>query len=88
LADQYRKKSLNYRSDHLLMTIGDDFKYKTTEKTERLLAQWEMLFRYINDRPDEFRMQIRWSNLTAYFDGLRSFETQVRNAQVDKHIVI
>ncbi|KAJ7544316.1 hypothetical protein O6H91_09G073800 [Diphasiastrum complanatum] len=70
LLDQYRKKSTLYKSNTLLVPLGDDFRYGSLEEAELQFRNYQALFDYINSR-SELKSQIQFGTLEDYFSALR-----------------
>lgn len=76
LLDQYRKKAALYRSNCVLIPLGDDFRYQTSQEAEAQYANYQAIFDYINKNiPD---VQIKFGTLSEYFKSAReSFDGPV-----------
>jgi hypothetical protein len=59
------------RHNKLLIPLGDDFKYKNLEMITHIFTNYERLFTYINENYDQYRINIKWSNLTDYFSAAK-----------------
>ncbi|KAJ7531155.1 hypothetical protein O6H91_14G034400 [Diphasiastrum complanatum] len=70
LLDQYRKKSTLYKSNTLLVPLGDDFRYTSLEEAELQFRNYQALFDYINSHP-ELKAQVHFGTLEDYFSSLR-----------------
>lgn len=71
LLDQYRKKSLLFRSRNVLIPVGDDFRYQSEAETTLMFTNYQTLFDFINARADKYHMHVRFANLSSYFDSVR-----------------
>ncbi|GBG76570.1 hypothetical protein CBR_g22451 [Chara braunii] len=71
LLDQYRKKSLLYRTNTLLVMLGDDFRYLDKEETDLQFMNYEALFKYMNNR-SAWNVHASWGTIGEYFRALEA----------------
>lgn len=70
LLDQFRKKSTLFRSNTLLVPLGDDFRYITTHEAELQFTNLQKIFDYINSQA-YLRATVNFGTLEDYFSTLR-----------------
>ena len=46
--DQVRKKAMLFRSGHVLVPLGDDFRWKTQGEAHSMFSNYQRLFDHIN----------------------------------------
>jgi Glycosyl hydrolases family 38 N-terminal domain/N-acetylglucosaminyltransferase II (MGAT2)/Alpha mannosidase middle domain/Glycosyl hydrolases family 38 C-terminal domain len=69
LLDQYRKKATLYRSNAVLIPVGDDFRYQSTAEAESQYTNYQLLFDYINANVPN--VHVEFSTLSKYFGAAR-----------------
>uniref|UniRef100_A0A182UAA6 Alpha-mannosidase n=1 Tax=Anopheles melas TaxID=34690 RepID=A0A182UAA6_9DIPT len=71
IVDQWRKKSVLYRTRNVLIPLGDDFRYTTSSEWEAQRVNFEQLFNYINNEPS-LNVEAKFATLQDYFDAVRA----------------
>lgn len=69
LLEQYQKKAMLYRTNNVLIPLGDDFRYENKIEWDYQYNNYKTLFDYINSRPD-FNSDIKFATLNDYFTSV------------------
>jgi len=56
-----------FRTRHLLVPFGDDFKFKAAD---RQFGNMDKIIAYVNSNPSAYRMRIQYSTLSDYFSAV------------------
>ncbi|CAD5213373.1 unnamed protein product [Bursaphelenchus okinawaensis] len=73
LVNQYRKLQTYYRSNSLLVPIGDDFFFSNPKDWTENYDNYKALMTYINSH-EEFNMKIQFGTVADYFNSLKVTE--------------
>uniref|UniRef100_U5EZM2 Alpha-mannosidase n=1 Tax=Corethrella appendiculata TaxID=1370023 RepID=U5EZM2_9DIPT len=71
IIDQWRKKSVLYKTRSVLIPLGDDFRYTQSTEWEAQRTNFEKLFDYINNEPN-LNIEVKFATLQEYFDSMRN----------------
>ena len=66
LLDQYRKKSQLYRTNTLLIPLGDDFRYDTAEEWDAQFTNYQKIFDFLNTNSG-YNVQVIWELLLQFY---------------------
>jgi len=65
--DQVYKKAMLYRGKHVLVPVGDDFRYQTMEEAHKQYRNYQKMFDWIETNVPA--VKVSFSTLTRYFDA-------------------
>ncbi|XP_058811986.1 alpha-mannosidase 2 [Topomyia yanbarensis] len=71
IVDQWRKKSVLYKTRSVLIPLGDDFRYTHSKEWEAQRVNYEKLFEYMNNEPS-LNVEAKFATLQEYFNSVRS----------------
>mmetsp|Transcript_83 Transcript_83/g.95 ORF Transcript_83/g.95 Transcript_83/m.95 type:complete len:1276 (+) Transcript_83:55-3882(+) len=69
ILDQWQKKASLYRSNVVLVPLGDDFRYRTNNEAEEQYNNFQMIFDYLNANVKG--VQVQFGTLSDYFNAVR-----------------
>lgn len=70
LLDQYKKKSTLYKTNTLLVPLGDDFRYITIAEADMQFENYQKIFDYINTHP-KLKAEVQFGTLQDYFTAVK-----------------
>mmetsp|Transcript_3054 Transcript_3054/g.4548 ORF Transcript_3054/g.4548 Transcript_3054/m.4548 type:complete len:1202 (+) Transcript_3054:113-3718(+) len=70
LVGQLKQRANAYRSPHLLVPFGDDFKFKNAANQ---FQNMDALIKHINANENRFKVRLRYSTVTEYFRAVHEW---------------
>ena len=70
--DQVYKKAMLYRGKHVLIPVGDDFRYQTMDEAHKQFTNYQQMFDWIHHNVPA--VTVSFSTLSSYFDAVRKID--------------
>ncbi|KAJ3048904.1 Alpha-mannosidase 2, partial [Rhizophlyctis rosea] len=87
LVQQYKSRSQYYKHSHLLIPLGGDNFYTSSDDAKSQYENYEKLFKFINARSEKWGIKVRWSTLDEYFRSVRGWEEWKRAKEGGKGVL-
>ena len=78
ILDQWRKKATLYRTSHVLVPLGDDFRYTNQNECKKQFENFERIFEFFDREKSNYNVVASFSTLGEYFDAVREEVSEKR----------